>query len=257
MAGEEDESEPNVILLDPLEFRRSCIACIIGEWCDSVGLTLRPAEGFDEICNSGSMPHCRLFALSVGGSSVAADPVRADIEKARMLFPDAPLVIMSDLDSQDEVRAAYYCGARGFVPTSLDLDVTLRALRFILGGGSYFPPSALSPASLRVGIDTSRAGADSPTVGPSPDPPGVTAEQTIRVPNILTDRQQQVAALLTEGLSNKLIARKLGMTEATVKVHVRQIMRKLGVRNRTQIALALTAFPGAGGGCPDQSSGIE
>jgi DNA-binding NarL/FixJ family response regulator len=167
LAGEEDESEPNVILLDPLEFRRSCIACIIGEWCDSVGLTLRPAEGFDEICNSGSMPHCRLFALSVGGSSVAADPVRADIEKARMLFPDAPLVIMSDLDSQDEVRAAYYCGARGFVPTSLDLDVTLRALRFILGGGSYFPPSALSPASLRVGIDTSRAGADSPTVAGS------------------------------------------------------------------------------------------
>jgi DNA-binding CsgD family transcriptional regulator len=47
------------------------------------------------------------------------------------------------------------------------------------------------------------------------------------------------------------------MTEATVKVHVRQIMRKLGVGNRTQIALALTAFPGAGGGCPDQSSGIE
>jgi DNA-binding NarL/FixJ family response regulator len=58
--------------------------------------------------------------------------------------------------------------------------------------------------------------------------------------SILTSRQGDVANLLSQGLSNKLIARQLAITEATVKVHIRQIMRKLGASNRTQAAL-LTA----------------
>jgi DNA-binding CsgD family transcriptional regulator len=56
----------------------------------------------------------------------------------------------------------------------------------------------------------------------------------------LTSRQRDVASLLSRGLCNKLIARQLAITEATVKVHIRQIMRKLGASNRTQAAL-LTA----------------
>jgi DNA-binding NarL/FixJ family response regulator len=50
-------------------------------------------------------------------------------------------------------------------------------------------------------------------------------------------RQQEVLSFLRRGISNKLIARELNMTEATVKVHVRQIMRKLGAANRTQVAV--------------------
>ena|SRR5262249_29761295 len=54
----------------------------------------------------------------------------------------------------------------------------------------------------------------------------------------LTARQRAVLELLSRGDTNKVIARRLGMTEGTVKVHVRQIMRKLGVTNRTQVAVA-------------------
>jgi DNA-binding NarL/FixJ family response regulator len=54
----------------------------------------------------------------------------------------------------------------------------------------------------------------------------------------LTERQKSVLERLGRGDSNKAIARLLGIREGTVKVHVRQIMRKLGVTNRTQVAIA-------------------
>src|SRR5262245_55599531 len=53
----------------------------------------------------------------------------------------------------------------------------------------------------------------------------------------LTARQRAVLELLSRGNTNKIIARRLGMSEGTVKVHVRQIMRKFGVTNRTQVAV--------------------
>jgi DNA-binding NarL/FixJ family response regulator len=58
----------------------------------------------------------------------------------------------------------------------------------------------------------------------------------------LTDREKQVLGLLGVGTANKLIARQLGLTESTVKVHVRHIMRKLGATNRTQAALCLNSI---------------
>jgi DNA-binding NarL/FixJ family response regulator len=61
---------------------------------------------------------------------------------------------------------------------------------------------------------------------------------SLRAP-VLTDRQRSVLMCLYHGDPNKVIGRKLGMTETTVKVHVREIMRKLGVANRTQVAVVV------------------
>jgi DNA-binding NarL/FixJ family response regulator len=78
---------------------------------------------------------------------------------------------------------------------------------------------------------------------------GTSSEYLIEMPNneikatfphpLLTDRQRAVLLCLCQGDPNKVIGRKLGMTETTVKVHVREIMRKLGVVNRTQVAIAV------------------
>jgi len=56
---------------------------------------------------------------------------------------------------------------------------------------------------------------------------------------MLTDRQQQVATLVCDGLSNKMIARKLGVSEGTVKVHLHAIYEKLDILSRTQLMIAL------------------
>jgi two-component system nitrate/nitrite response regulator NarL len=54
---------------------------------------------------------------------------------------------------------------------------------------------------------------------------------------VLTQREAEILGCLTEGSPNKMIARQLGITEATVKIHVKSLIRKIGVQNRTQAAL--------------------
>jgi DNA-binding CsgD family transcriptional regulator len=84
---------------------------------------------------------------------------------------------------------------------------------------------------------------------------GTSAEDLIETPAskseappLMTDRQRAVLLCLCQGDPNKVIGRKLGMTETTVKVHVREIMRKLGVVNRTQVAIAAARNGSVGNG---------
>ena len=152
--------------------------------------------------------------------------------------------------------AAVDCGALGYLPSTIDPDLALRTLTFILGGGSYFPPSAIQKIHQHQPPSNSSNGGkahkssngslkktDSST--PDRDPEDTDSNFTSDVNGTLVDmctqnltqRQEEVLHCLREGQPNKVIARSLGMTEATVKVHVRDVMRKLGVHNRTQAAL--------------------
>ena len=126
----------------------------------------------------------------------------------------------ADGDEAADVVAAFKAGARGFVTTRMDPCVMFRALKFIIEGGAFFPPGALLDAS-------GAAGNGGPDIGLVPQAGG----------EALTLRQNEVLRLLRQGQSNKRIARELHMSESTVKVHIRQIMRKLGASNRTQAAL--------------------
>jgi DNA-binding NarL/FixJ family response regulator len=71
----------------------------------------------------------------------------------------------------------------------------------------------------------------------------------------LTTRQQEVLERLRQGESNKLIGRQLKLRESTVKVHIRQIMRKLGATNRTQAALCATQLSISARGKNDENEG--
>jgi DNA-binding NarL/FixJ family response regulator len=116
-------------------------------------------------------------------------------------------------------------------------------------GGSYFPQF---PQRDRVGLPATatlspKAEASAPIALPPTfvldgEPPRRTAgrEQTSPA-SCFTPREQQVVAALQRGLSNKIIAADLGMSENTVKVHVRHVMRKLRASNRTQAALMCRA----------------
>jgi DNA-binding NarL/FixJ family response regulator len=105
-------------------------------------------------------------------------------------------------------------GARGFLPTSLGLKVLMGALERMRAGGTYVPLLLTEPVT-----------------------PG-TADWAQETPwRELTRRQRDVLALISEGKSNKLIADALTMTESTVKAHVKQIIKRLHVANRTQAAL--------------------
>jgi DNA-binding NarL/FixJ family response regulator len=126
-------------------------------------------------------------------------------------MPDLPVVVLSASEDSSHVRKAIDCGASGYVPKSSGRDVMLSALRLVLAGGVYLPPTTLA------------GGAEG---APAP----VAAHLLL---GSLTPRQREVLRLLGAGLSNKEIARQLGLSENTIKIHVTAILRSLQVSNRT------------------------
>ena len=130
------------------------------------------------------------------------------VRRLRLLCPGVPLVVVSGEDDPAVIRAALAAGAVGFLPKAESPDVLQQALRLVLGGGTYTPPQAL--ADLQPGA------------APRPDASG------------LTPRQTDVLRCLMRGQPNKLIARELGLTEGTVKIHIAAILRVLQARNRTE-----------------------
>ncbi len=131
------------------------------------------------------------------------------LRRLRLQFPQVALVVASGEDDPAVIRATLAAGAVAFLPKSEAPEVLQQALRLVLNGGSYTPPQAL--ADLRHGAVLSR-----------PDASG------------LTPRQMDVLRCLMRGQPNKLIARELGLTEGTVKIHIAAILRVLQARNRTE-----------------------
>ncbi|MEO6023476.1 MAG: response regulator transcription factor [Burkholderiales bacterium] len=136
-------------------------------------------------------------------------------------FPDLPLVVLSASEEHHDIQAVLDAGAMGFVPKSSSTQVMLGALRLVLAGGPYVPPLLLQRAQYTI---------DPPSKPPIR--PGVSVST-----NDLTPRQAEVLEALAEGLSNKLIGRKLNLSEGTVKVHLAAIFRALDAKNRTDAVL--------------------
>lgn len=131
-------------------------------------------------------------------------------------FPTMPIVVLSGMEDAATVREVLACGARGFIPKSSSNDVMLNALRLVFSGGRYVPAEILAEnGSTRANIPQS-------------------AEDLH-----LTDRQREVLILISQGKSNKLICRELGLAEPTVKIHVTAILRALKVSSRAEAIVAV------------------
>ena len=134
-------------------------------------------------------------------------------------YPDIPVVILSAVEEPQVMQRSIDRGAAGFIPKSAANEVLVSALQLILAGGTYIPTEILS----RKAADTL---------------PGSRTMTGFTSPVELTGRQIDVLNLLSHGESNKAIARKLGLSEHTVKIHISAIFKALGVNNRTEAALA-------------------
>jgi DNA-binding NarL/FixJ family response regulator len=142
------------------------------------------------------------------------------LKQVKELDPKTPVIISSAHDEPQAVREAFKCGASGYLPKSSGAEVTVHALQLVRSGGVYVPSEALLESTQ-----------------PASTPQATQGDQ--RTPtDALTPRQFAVLDLLGKGLSNKAIARDLGIREITVKAHVSAILRKLGVDNRLQAVLA-------------------
>lgn len=222
-----EKASSAVLVIDALELRRAGVVSLLKPWADGMGMTIveagpGPLPGQAE---SGKQPY-RMILLVIGALGVGDPEPQEWIGSLRQVYADVPLVLVSDREEPRHVVAAFEAGVRGFVPTSIAPPVAIQAFTFILSGGSFFPPSALAQALQ----------GDDPRPMTSTKTFALMATATVHKSR-LTARQRDVLERLRQGASNKLIGRQLKLRESTVKVHVRQIMRKFGASNRTQAAL--------------------
>jgi DNA-binding NarL/FixJ family response regulator len=134
-------------------------------------------------------------------------------KQIRARWPSTQVVVLTTYADDDSVLAALAAGAIGFLTKDASRDDIRRALEAAASGHAHLDPAA--HAAL--------VGAVSTPASPAAQPP-----------DGLTRRELEVLALIGEGLSNREIASKLYLTEATVKTHVNRIFAKTGSRDRAQ-----------------------
>jgi DNA-binding NarL/FixJ family response regulator len=130
------------------------------------------------------------------------------------LEPRIPVVVLASNSDAELARSAICHGAKGYIPVTMGFEITIEAVRFVLAGGSYAPMDCLLPRD------------------PPKDPPSAPPRT-----DLVTGRELEVIRAIQKGKSNKVIAYELNMCESTVKVHVRNIMKKLHAVNRTDVAI--------------------
>jgi DNA-binding NarL/FixJ family response regulator len=157
----------------------------------------------------------------------SAARTEAEVERDVALLSQAAadrcsIVILSDREDARSVLSALDQGARGYITTSMAFDVAVQAIRLVRAGGTFVP--ARTFIATRDLIEKLPAITENSRKG------------------WFTVRQLTVIESLRQGKSNKIIAYELNMCESTVKVHVRHIMKKLGAKNRTEVALLMNSI---------------
>jgi DNA-binding NarL/FixJ family response regulator len=173
--------------------------------------------------DGGGPVHLALF--SFGHASIAAAEAAGAIAELRRRVGSAPLVVLGEREDRAVVADALALGANGYVPTSFDALAAMRAIEFVMAGGTFVPAGAFGEPGRR---STNGNGGQHDHA----------AEEDDDLP-FLTPRERDVAARVCAGKPNKIIAHELQISEATVKVFVRHILSKLGATNRTEAASAI------------------
>lgn len=146
--------------------------------------------------------------------------------RLRGLVPEARVLVLTTFEDDDEVLAAIEAGAAGYMLKASPAEKLVEAICTVMRGGSPLEPSVASKVMAELARLSRRQ----------------SEERCQRLADPLSARELEVLRALCEGLSNKEIAAKLGLTEGTVKNHMTQVLSKLGVLDRTQAALRAHAL---------------
>jgi two-component system nitrate/nitrite response regulator NarL len=175
--------------------------------------------------------------LCIIGESRSVADLAETVAGVKARCPLARVVALTDHLAPNALRRACQAGLDGLCLQTMPRDALVKAFELVMLGETFIPATlaleAASQASMR-----SESRADSlAVVRPAQD----SAARTRR----LSSREAEILHCLMEGAPNKIIARKLDVAEATVKIHIKAILRKIGAANRTQAAMWATAHLGA------------
>jgi DNA-binding NarL/FixJ family response regulator len=207
-----------IVVIEKRALIRECLARCISVDFGCPVVTFPDIESWQE---ASSQIHASLIIVSTVGAPDASRKRQETTRLVGLLESHAPVVVLSDAEDIDQIADSLKWGARGHLPTGTAFDVAIEAMRLVIVGGTFVPAHSL----LGEQRPASKAGLES--------------EQKSK----LTARQVAVADALRQGKANKLIAYELNMSESTVKVHMRNIMKKLSAKNRTEVAVKLVELP--------------
>jgi two-component system nitrate/nitrite response regulator NarL len=194
----------HTVLIEPSRLFRQGLKHLLAGTCFEVGTEFNTVELALEAEETAGTPD-----LVISGQPVKDE---AELRAIREAFPTARIVVLADDLSVDVLRAAMGGGADGYLMKDVSPEALLQSLQLVMLGEKVFPTNL---ASMLLDM----------TAAP---------QQSIRG---LSPREQEILQALVTGASNKLIAIRLGITEATVKVHLKTLLRKIDVNNRTQAAI--------------------
>jgi len=218
MMGDGCDDPQIVIYLDPRAFTRDCVArCLQASLSGYRVHPLSDPERIEAATLAGSA--VRAVLINTGAERVSSAVTASLVARVRESLPGVPVAILSDYEDRESVREAFHLGVRGYIPTSLASLVAVGAVSLVCVGGTFAPASALLSED-----DAPRAQA-----------------HHLQIEGF-TQRQTQILDCLRRGMANKLIAYELDMCQSTVKVHIRNIMKKLNATNRTQVVYLTRRF---------------
>ena len=193
----------------------------IGRWLAAhlLGFAVQvEATDAEAIAFAGANEQTVLVLKHLGPANATSPAINDVLSEFVARLSGIHVAVFADSEQVDAVTAALQCGVRGYIPTNLQAAVVVEAVRLICAGDVYAPVASL----LRQ---------------PLADPGGTGVAEALPTDIGFSQRQLEILACLRQGMANKHIAHALGLSEATVKVHVRNIMKKLRVTNRTQVVL--------------------
>ncbi|MEU4294666.1 response regulator transcription factor [Kribbella sp. NPDC026596] len=195
-----------VLIVDDHAIVRTGLSQLLGT-ADDIELVGAAGDGAEAVAMAAELrPDVVLMDLSMPGTdgiAATGQIVAAD--------PGVHVLVLTSFSDQARILDALQAGAEGYLLKHSEPEVILAGVREIVAGGS-----PLDPKAARVLLTNRRS--------PGPE-------------TKLTDREQEVLDMVGAGLPNKTIARRLGISERTVKAHLTNVYQRLGVTDRTQAAL--------------------
>ncbi|WP_369132553.1 response regulator [Modestobacter sp. I12A-02662] len=202
-----------VALVDDQELVRTGLAMVVDS-ADGIEVVAQAADGAEAVAVLATTP------VDVVLMDVQM-PYLDGIEATARLTARAPgtrVIVLTTFDLDEYAVAGLRAGASGFLLKDASAEAVVQAIRTVHAGDAV-----LAPHTIRRMVGHLASASGSPAASPALDQ--------------LTDREREVLLELAQGRSNLEIARRLFLTESTVKTHVRHVLAKLGVRDRVQAVI--------------------